>query len=227
MSVLVITCLSAGLLDSLNPSAIAQMMIIETMVQKRKNALFFMLGIGLANFVLGLGILYGIVNVLASILAHIVERHADTVSTLAFILSLVLFIAGIAMIMRSKTKRSTEGEEEKLDSRAAGASALSPAPLFLMGAAFCLVEITSAFPYFGFITLLNSREAAFITSVLFLLFYNFLYVLPLLIVHLAYSRLRGTGAIRKIENIMGTVSRFIVPAFLIILSVILFRYSQS
>ncbi len=126
MSVLVITCLSAGLLDSLNPSAIAQMMIIETMVQKRKNALFFILGIGLANFVLGLGILYGIVNVLASILAHIVERHADTVSTLAFILSLVLFIAGIAMIMRSKTKRSTEGEEEKLDGRAAGASALSP-----------------------------------------------------------------------------------------------------
>ena len=225
MSVLVITCLSAGLLDSLNPSAIAQMMLIETMVRKRKNVWFFMLGIGLANFVLGLGILYGIVNVLASILSRIAERHAALVSTLSFILSLVLFIAGTAMITRAMRKRGSE--EENTDGSSAGASALSPAPLFLMGAAFCLVEITSAFPYFGFIALLNGHAASFITSVLFLLFYNFLYVLPLILVHLAYSHLRGTGAIRKIENIMETVSRFIVPVFLIILSVILFRYPQS
>ena len=225
MSVLVITCLSAGLLDSLNPSAIAQMMLIETMVRKKKNVWFFMLGIGLANFVLGLLILYGIVNVLESLLSIIVERHAGIVSSFALILSLALLIAGTVMLIKVIRKGSAKNENQEVNST--GVSALSPAALFLMGAAFCLVEITSAFPYFGFIAMLNGHTVSFITSVLFLLFYNFLYVLPLILVHLAYSHLRGTGTIRKIENIMETVSRFIVPAFLIIISVILFRYSQS
>ena len=51
---------TASFFDSLNPSAIAQMMLIQAMVKNKRHTWFFIAGIVLANFVMGMAIYYGV-----------------------------------------------------------------------------------------------------------------------------------------------------------------------
>ena len=81
-----------------------------------------------------------------------------------------------------------------------------------MGAAFCFVELTSAFPYFGFIAVLAQYRLAFPCVLLFILIYNFIYILPLILLYFGYNRLQGTKAIKKLESLLGTVSSYLLPA---------------
>lgn len=54
--------LTISFFDSLNPSAIAQQMLLQAMVKNKRHILFFILGIGLTNCIMGLAIYYGIAN---------------------------------------------------------------------------------------------------------------------------------------------------------------------
>ena len=54
------TTLTASFFDSLNPSAIAQQMLLQAMVKKKRDIWFFISGIGTANLIMGLAIYYGI-----------------------------------------------------------------------------------------------------------------------------------------------------------------------
>lgn len=74
---------------------------------------------------------------------------------------------------------------------------LSPVSLFIMGAAFCMVELTSAFPYFGFLALLTSYHLIFPLALLFMLIYNFMYMLPLILLYFGYNKLQGTTTIKN------------------------------
>ncbi len=77
-----------------------------------------------------------------------------------------------------------------------------------------MVELTSAFPYFGFLALLTGYRLIFPLVFLFLLIYNFMYVFPLSLLYFGYSRLQGTAAIRKLESVLDKVSSYIVPVVL-------------
>ena len=57
MLLLLGTTLTASFFDSLNPSAIAQQLLLQAMVKRKRHVLFFILGIGLANLLLGLGVM--------------------------------------------------------------------------------------------------------------------------------------------------------------------------
>ena len=54
------TTITASFFDSLNPSAIAQQMLLQAMVKQKRHTLYFILGIGTANLAMGLAIYYGI-----------------------------------------------------------------------------------------------------------------------------------------------------------------------
>ena len=60
MLVLFGTTITASFFDSLNPSAIAQQMLLQAMVKNKRHIVYFILGIGLANLALGLAVYYGI-----------------------------------------------------------------------------------------------------------------------------------------------------------------------
>ena len=47
------TTLTASFFDSLNPSAIAQQMLLQAMVKKKRHIWFFICGIGTANLIMG------------------------------------------------------------------------------------------------------------------------------------------------------------------------------
>ena len=61
--------------DSLNPSAIAQQMLLQAMVKKKRHIWFFICGIGTANLIMGLAIYYGIATWVSKFLTKIVNAY--------------------------------------------------------------------------------------------------------------------------------------------------------
>ena len=104
------------------------------------------------------------------------------------------------------------------------AAQLAPVPLFLMGAAFCGVELTSAFPYFGFLAMLTGYDLAFPLVLGFIFLYDLMYMLPLILLYFGYNRLRGIGVIQRLEQALSPVSAYIVPVAISLLGTLLLSF---
>lgn len=219
MLLLLGTTIATSFLDSLNPSAIAQQMILQSMVKTKRHIWFFILGIGLANLILGLAVYYGIVAWVSRLLSLAVTRYPIPLFSLALIAGAVCFMWGICWIRKTQCTQASQGDESTKEP-----VSLSPISLFIMGAAFCAVELTSALPYFGFLTLLTGYQLAFPAVLLFVLLYDFMYILPLILLYFGYNRLQGTKAIQKLESILGKVSAYIVPGAIALVGAILAYY---
>ncbi len=219
MLLLLGTTIATSFLDSLNPSAIAQQMILQSMVKTKRHIWFFILGIGLANLILGLAVYYGIVAWVSRLLSLAVTRYPIPLFSLALIAGAVCFMWGICWIRKTQCTQASQGDESTKEP-----VSLSPISLFIMGAAFCAVELTSALPYFGFLTLLTGYQLAFPAVLLFVLLYDFMYILPLILLYFGYNRLQGTKAIQKLESILGKVSAYIVPGAIALVGAVLAYY---
>ncbi len=167
MLILLGTTITASFFDSLNPSAIAQQMLLQAMVKNKRQVWFFILGIGSANLIMGLAIYYGVSAWVARMLMGIIAAYPLYVYGTAVVLGLVCMATGICLMVRTRrglTAR-TGGESDmgavKVPDR------LSPLSLFVMGVAFCAVELTSAFPYFGFLAVLTSYDPAFLLVLIY------------------------------------------------------------
>ena len=55
----------------------------------------------------------------------------------------------------------------------------------------------------------------------FILLYNFIYILPLLLLYWGYRRLQGTKAIQRLESLLSKVSLYIVPCAISLFSAVL------
>ncbi len=201
------TAITTSFFDSLNPSAIAQQMLIQAMVKKKRDVWFFILGISLANILLGLGIYYGIVAVISNLITRLFEAYPVYAYSAEILLGIFCLILGSILIFR--TVRTTSKTE---DTEVRKPASLTPLSLFIMGAAFCGVELTSALPYFGFLAVLDSHNPVFPLVLAFIVLYTFIYALPLILIYFGYNRLQGTVAIKKLELILGRISAYIIPA---------------
>ncbi len=219
------TAITASFFDSLNPSAIAQQMLLQAMVNKKRHILFFIFGIGLANFVMGLAIYYGIAAWVSELLSRLTAAYPKYVYGAELGGGLLCLAAGIRLIV--KVKQDKYDSSNKEDNTIKSPAQLSPLSLFLMGAAFCAVELTSALPYFGFLALLARYNLIFPFVFSYLLLYCFMYVLPLLVLYIGYNKLRGTRAIQRLEGILQRVSSYIVPCALCLVSILLLFHGGS
>ena len=223
MWLLLCTTITASFFDSLNPSAIAQQMLLQAMVKQKRHTLYFILGIGTANLAMGLAVYYGIAAWASVLLEKLVSAYPQHMYGAAVAVGLLCLAVGIRLVV--KTARNTKCSRAENETKAP--VRLSPLALFGMGAVFCGVELTSAFPYFGFIAMLSGYALPFPLALLFILLYNFIYVLPLLLLYFGYNRLRGTTVIQRLEAMLGKVSAYIVPVVVGLLGVLLFLYGAS
>ena len=209
MIVLLGTTLTASFFDSLNPSAIVQQMVLQAMVKRKRQIWFFIFGIALANLLLGLAVYYGLAAWVWRWVEGLLQDHPLPVYGACGAGGAALFLLGVWLLW--KTRQSRRQGVSQQEGPAKAPAQLSPLSLFLMGAGFCLVELTSALPYFGFLALLATYQLAFPGALLFMLLYDFMYVLPLILLYFGYNKLQGTGAIRRLESLLGNVSAYLVP----------------
>ena len=148
MLVLLGTTLSTSFIDCLNPTAIAQQMLLQAMVKRKRHALFFIFGIGLANYLLGLAVYYGVLSWVTQLVRDAAARFPAYTYGAEAAAGLVCAAIGIFMIRRTRRSSAEAADETKTP------TSLTPLSLFLMGAVFCGLELTSALPYFGFLAVL-------------------------------------------------------------------------
>lgn len=221
MWILLGTVITTSFFDSLNPSAIAQQMLLQVMVKNKRHIWFFIFGIGTANLVLGLAIYYGIATWVSKLLSKAIEIYPWYVYGAALGAGILCLLLGIRLI--SKTKRNIKNSVE-VTTEVKNPSQISPLFLFFLGAAFCAVELTSAFPYFGFLAILTTYNLTFPLVIVFLIIYDLIYVLPLILLYFAYNKLQGTAIIKKIESILSKVAAYIVPVVVTLLGILLLYY---
>lgn len=218
---LIYATLTASFFDCLNPSAIAQQMLLMAMVRQKRSVLFFIAGIGLTNFGMGLAVYYGLA-------AWASRLFSTAAASYPSYLRAALLTAGLASLALGTGLAARERYRPAADVGTAKPPAvLSPLALFIMGSAFCGVELTSALPYFSFIAVTAGANIP-PSAVLFLFcVYNFVYVLPLLLLYAGYNRLRGTAAVACAERVMGKISSYVMPGALAILGPALVFYGAS
>lgn len=205
------TALTASFLDSLNPTAIAQYMLLLAAARKKSDTWFFTLGGGLMNIALGLAVYYGVTAQLARLLDWAAGNWPLQLYGAALLFGLGCLAVGLRLIARTRrAARAGEGPDAEADGSKLPAQ-LNPASLFVMGAVFCLLELTSALPYFGFLALLAGYRLPFLLVLFFITLYTFIYCLPLMLLYFGYNRLNGTAAIRRLERVLGKISSYIVP----------------
>lgn len=129
MLLLLGTTVTTCFLDSLNPSTIAQQMILQSMMKTKRHICFFILGIGLTNLILGLAVYYGMAAWVAGWLSFITARYPVPVCSMMLIAGILCFVLGICRIRKIRSTKTSPGDEsfKALDR-------LSPASLFLLGA---------------------------------------------------------------------------------------------
>ena len=218
------TTFTASFFDSLNPPAIAQQMLLQAMVRKKRHIWFFIAGIGTANPIMGLAIYYGIAAWASKFLMKIVNAYPLYVHGAAAIGGMVLLAAGIRLIIKTRQSNAGRHDRDGGEAQIKAPAQLSPISLFIMGAAFCMVELTSAFPYYGFLALLTSYHLIFPLALLFMLLYNFMYMLPLIVLYFGYNKLQGTATIKRIERVLDNVSSYIVPVVVSLAGIMLIWY---
>ncbi len=223
MWVLFTTAITTSFFDSLNPSAIAQQMLLQAMVRTKRLIWFFILGIGAANLALGLAIYYGIAAWISALLSKAIALYPQSVYGAALLAGILCLLIGIRQII--KTRRRT-GSSYHASSGTKKPAQLSPASLFTLGAAFCAVELTSAFPYFGFLAILSSYDLIFPLVLFFIMIYNAIYIFPLVLLYFGYNKLQGTPLIQRIELVLGKISSYVVPTVVTLLGALLFCWGM-
>ena len=136
MWILLGTMITASFLDSLNPSAIAQQMLLQAMTPKKQQTLFFILGIGLANLLLGLAVHLGIAAWVIRLLSGLTSAHPLPFYGAEIAAGVLLLLLGTRWIARTRRNAACAG-----DVQPKAPAQLTPLSLFCLGAAFCILPL--------------------------------------------------------------------------------------
>lgn len=222
------TTLTASFFDSLNPSAIAQQMLLQAMVKKKRHIWFFICGIGTANLLMGLAVYCGVSTWASKLFMKAVQTYPLYVYGAAATGGIALLGVGIRLILKTRQSNAGKSNHGCAETENVKAPAqLSPVSLFIMGAAFCMVELTSALPYFGFLALLTSYHLIFPSALLFMAVYDLMYVLPLILLYFGYNKLQGTTTVKKLESVLDQISSYIVPVVVSLVGSLFLYYGMT
>lgn len=167
MLILLGTTITASFFGSLNPSAIAQQMLLQAMAKNKRHIWFFILGIGFANLAMGLAVYYGIATWVSQLISAVTAVYPLNVYGTELCAGFAFLALGVRLV--KKVWHDRNNNDNNGENTLKSPAQLSPISLFFMGAAFCAVELTSALPYFGFLAMLAGYNLVF-PLVIFILF---------------------------------------------------------
>lgn len=178
ISTLLWVTISASALDSLNPIAITQQFALQSMVEKKRKIIAFIVSMGLTNFTAGMLVYYGLAAVFKKWLDAWMSQNGALLRIGAVVVGAICICAAGWFVyskwIKKQSEQTEEGEIKKPKS-------LSTWSLFVMGIVFCGFELTSALPYFAYLTFLVQYKLSIPVVTSILLLYNLIYSLPLIL----------------------------------------------
>lgn len=196
LSLLIVT-ITTSAIDSINPVAITQQFVLQGLVKKRHHIWYFIMATAIVNFIGGMLVYFGLAAIVKNYMDMILGRYSQLIYTTELMLGIVMFIA-VSYIIMSKKVKSLEDKisalsgdflerSEKNDTLLKFKS-VNPVSLFFMGSVATICELTTALPYFAFLTVILNYKLPVITVVLIMLLYNFIYSSPLILLYILYVK---------------------------------------
>lgn len=217
--------LATSFADSLNPIAIAQQFVLQGLVEKKNRILGFIVGIGLTNFIAGLLAYYGLTAIMERWLNAVITQKPLLIPVGQLLLGVGILVYLIYEMKRRVTQngKKQQNQQELKEGNTQKNKKLSFRALFGLGVASCAMELTSALPYFAFLSLLVGWQLPVPMVVLVLAVYNVIYSLPLILLYLCsvYFEERLLVFYKKFSAWMNVVIRKVLPVALLIIALFL------
>jgi len=132
-----------------------------------------------------------------------------------FLVAGLLFFFGIKLLFQKEDQTAKQKLEET--------SSLSPVGAFMVGASINLIGLPFAIPYFAALDQILKADLGWTESLLSLLIYNLLYILPftvLIVIKLTMGE-KSDPLLQTISRWMGKIGKVVLPAMMILIAIAL------
>ena len=177
---LVVPTILTSAVDSLNPVAIAQQFALQGVVKKPRDIWYYILPIGLTNFLGGILAYFGLIKLISRLVHTLAIRyHGVFLAMEILVAALFLWLAH-----RSVRRARTAAPDQSIQK----IKQVSPKTLILLGVAATISELITAVPYFAFLGLVFQTNLSSTEMIVLLALYNLIYIAPLIAMYFVYSK---------------------------------------
>lgn len=208
--------------DSLNPVAIAQQFALQGLVKKPRDIWYYMLPIGLTNFLGGVLAYFGLVNILGRLFQQLsLQYHGVLLGAEVLLGGIFLWLAVRSLREKPVTVTAETAEQPKKIKQ------VTPKALVLLGVAATISELVTAVPYFAFLALVFQTSLSTAELLVLLVIYNFIYIAPLIGMYLVYvkAQARFDRLYLVIQSKILRFSRVLTPLIFLLLAIGLWGHS--
>lgn len=228
METLIITLLATSSVDSLNPIGITQQFILQGMVKKPRHIWYFILTTAVVNIIFGYMVYYGIIKFIDMFWDYLLSKYALSIFSFEILLGVCLFLFSVGWLYKKnilKNKALTDSdnqlsEESKVKSKI---KHLTPLTLINIGIVSTVSELTSAIPYFVFLSVLITYKFSFATLTFVLICYNIIYIAPFVLLYVIYllSKEKFDKMYVFFREKCNKILECFIPLLLLIISVVI------
>jgi cytochrome c biogenesis protein CcdA len=186
-----------GVADSINPVTILVAMYLASGPDAARRLGGFTAGVFIVYLLGGLALLLGPAELLRGALAGVEIPGADAAALVA---GAALVVVAVAVWTR-RTRLARVGLPDGLT---------RPGSALALGAVVTVLDLPTAFPYFGAIAVIVSADVTTVAQVTLLVMFNLLYVLPLALVLVAHLAL-GARCHAVLARVRAAVERVAGP----------------
>jgi|GEM_PF-3025315 len=219
----IITILMLAMIDAFNPATIATMMLLLPVVKKKWHSLIFVAGTYLAYFIFGFIVFIGVDKYIKSLFYILAERYVVYLGLVGITVAVILIIVAVFLSVRL-INRIIKKEEKQTDYMGQVVKMVNPLSLAALAIFSTLSDMPTAIPYFGFISLLSASGANLPVALGFFIVYCLIYVLPMLILYIVFSLIRGER-FDRIEGVsrraINAAAEFLLPIMLLFIGILL------
>ncbi len=219
---LILLLIGLAFVDSLNPYSIGLQIYLILFTKRKITSLLFIFGVFITYFSCGIGVFLGIDLFIMSFFDTLFQSIGSAVDYIEFILGLLLMLYEVMKIIRNRrpTKVVAEDDNKKTSTKVFA--------IILLGSLGVLSDMPTAVPYLAFIARLSEVNLSLLSSILMLLLYNVIFILPevvLLVIWLVNKEQiekklqKGKQIIQKLNQIITPILMFGIGMFLIIDSI--------
>lgn len=234
--VLILTTIITSAADSLNPVAITQQFVLQSLVKKPKHIWFFILATGVTNFTGGLMVYYGLVAIVSTLFTTVLLTHQQNLLILELIAGIMMLILACYVVLDQRIKCAiykgqlqNEDNQEMKDQQiiAEKIKSVSPIALIVLGVLATITELATALPYFAFLAVLLNYKLTFLQVISILLLYNFIYSSPLMMLYFIYRKKQVLfdKLYKLIKKKVTKWASVVIPTLFIITGIVLLFHS--
>lgn len=226
---LFIILLATSSVDSLNPIGITQQFILQGMVKKPRHIWYFILTTAVVNIIFGYLVYYGAINVINELVAFLSVKYSLVVFLLEICFGFSLLLFGIGWLVKKirLNKNDIMTDHDKQLSEESNIKTkikhVSPLALINIGIISTVSELTSAVPYFAFLSALITYHFSFGILTLVLICYNIIYITPFVLLYVIYilSKKKFDKIYIFFKKKCSTLLEYFTPILLLVIAVVI------